>query len=238
MDIVEQVAKTFAEEAPIALEGYNWVKAMLHGYYTPTGYGMGLVFINPEGIRDSAWYDVEFCGEPYRETKELNSKSELNNLVFEYFKHCRKEGNHWNEVTFTLDRQGFVEHEFYMNVQRDFERKIDLVKTAVSGIAELVYEQLAEKRYASEKWENATAKLVVKDGNVTVSYTRTSNGKTNKYKLPASVFCSQKMWLRYHEMTNNGELKGHFPPWNTILMQLPYQEIEFDEEDCACYIVE
>ncbi|WP_375448449.1 hypothetical protein [uncultured Fibrella sp.] len=230
LDVVYQIIRN---EVPIALSNYAWQKAILHGFFRSDASGLGLTYadrneqVNEPRYIDEAGYD---CG------VRIPSSYLISDLLSRYFHECQESDNPWNEVTFIMDRESNIEHSFVMNYQRVFQQKITSINTAASGLAERVYEHLSGVLPDNTVWEAGSATLNVREGKVSASYRISIGGVPQTQPLKLDGW-ERKMWLEYYNWIDSGELKGHFPAWNTIKIQLPFEESDFNLERDVMYLV-
>jgi hypothetical protein len=232
MMIIEKINAILRDEITPALADFEWVKARYSGVYdSSASFGTGISYFDVSMVLQIPYY--EYRG--LQDVKELPSRRILSSLLSEYYTECQQSGNPWNEATFIMDREGNIEHSFVMNYQRVFQRKIDMIHTAASGLAELVYEHLSNVLPDDSVWEAGSAMLTVREGKVAFSYSITIGGVPQTQSLSTRF---PRMWLEYYTLVNEGELKGHFPAWNTILFELPFEESDFDLDSHIRYEVQ
>jgi hypothetical protein len=227
MSVVERINLILKTEVPIALNGFPWIKAYcLATFNSATGGAFSVSYYDAHSELKIPFYPEDGL----QKIREIHSERTVRKLFTDYYIECQQASEPWNEATFIMDREGNIEHSFVMNYQRVFQRKIDMIHTAASGLAERVYEHLSGVLPDDTVWEAGSAMLTVREGKVAFSYSITIGGipQTQPIKLEG---WERKMWLEYYTLVKEGELKGHFPAWNTILFKLPFEESDFYRDE-------
>jgi hypothetical protein len=232
MSVLNKIEAILRVEMVSTLSGFEWVQAYYTGKFDAPKIGSSaLSYLNEHLELSRPFYIDGDMERVYR----IPRYREVHTLLSEYYIECQQSGTPWNEAKFIMDREGNIEHSFVMNWQRVFQDKIDMIHTAASGLAELVYEHLSNVLPDDSVWEAGSALLTVREGKVAFSYSITIGGVPQTQPLSTRF---PRMWLEYYTLVNEGELKGHFPAWNTILLDLPFEESDFDLDRHVRYEVQ
>jgi hypothetical protein len=219
------------------LSGTGWVTAKLLVGFSPTGNsGVGFIYFDQHMVEQRPYV----IDEGLKRLRNPPSTGEIQRLLTEYYFESKDDlTKRWSEVTFIIYPDKRCESSFTWNDAAQIQYEFEIAKALLLRVYDPLYEQIAFKILPEKRWTTAVATVQIMDGKVSRISQIVIAGHRQPYPIRLNDFWQQKL-VEIHKQTNEGNLKGRLPAWNTIILQLraggvldPDKDVEYRLEPLA-----